>query len=102
MVKINYDYKFDVLYIYKEGKRAKFSIEALENFVIDVDFDNKVVGLEISQASKVLKVAKKDLKNIKKASLATLMKKELYGVVYSLQLEKFRLESRLQVPVASR
>ncbi len=102
MAEINYDFKFDILYIYKENKRAKFSIEALDNFVIDIGFDNKVVGLEISDASKLLKVAKKDLKNAKKAKLATLMRKELYGVIYSLQLEKIRVESQLQIPVASR
>lgn len=102
MVKIDYDYEYDILYIHRENGRAKFSIEVLENFVIDIGFDNKVVGLEIFDASKVLKVAKKELKNIKKARLATIMRKEVYGVIYSIQLEKVNVESQLQIPVAGR
>jgi uncharacterized protein YuzE len=62
MVKVNYDQKWDILYVYKEGKKAKFSVEALENFVIDIGSDGKVVGLEIQNASKTLKVTKMSLK----------------------------------------
>ena len=74
MVKVDYDQKWDILYIYKEGEKTKFSIEALENFVIDVGFDGKVVGLEILNASKILKVSKNELKNIKKAKISTLVR----------------------------
>jgi uncharacterized protein YuzE len=98
MVKVDYDQKFDILYIQKKGKKAKFSIEALNNFVIDVGFDGKVVGLEILNASKILKVSKNELKNIKKAKLSTLVKNKMYGVIYSLQFEKTLLESELQLP----
>jgi len=99
MVKVDYDWKHDILYIYKENERAKFSVEVLNNFVIDIGFDNKVVGLEIFDASKTLRIAKKELKNIKKAKLATLIRKGVYGVAYSLRLEKVNVESELQIPV---
>ena len=98
MAKVNYDWKHDILYIYK-NERAKFSVEVLNNFVIDIGFDNKVVGLEIFDASKILRIAKKELKNIKKAKLATLIRKGVYGVAYSLRLEKVNVESELQIPV---
>jgi uncharacterized protein YuzE len=98
MVKVDYDQKFDILYIYKEEEKAKFSIEALNNFVIDIGFNGKVVGLEILNASKFLKVSKNELKNIKKAKLSTLVKNKMYGVIYSLQFEKALLESELQLP----
>jgi uncharacterized protein YuzE len=100
MVKVDYDQKWDILYVYKEGEKAKFSIEALENFVIDIGFDGKVVGLEIQNASKTLKVAKNELKNIKKAKIATFIKNKIYGVICGLQLEKTILESELQLPTS--
>ncbi len=96
MVEADYDFSQDLLYLYKEGEKVKFSVEVLENFVIDVAA-NKIVGLEIFNASKVLDVDKKDLKNIKKAELSTLIRGN--GVAYSLQLEKINLDSQLQIPV---
>ncbi len=98
MVEADYDFSQDLLYLYKEEEKVKFSVEVLENFVIDVAA-NKIVGLEIFNASKVLDVDKKDLKNIKKAELSTLIRGKMYGVAYSLQLEKINLESQLQIPV---
>ena len=98
MVKVDYDQKWDILYIYKEGEKIKFSIEALNNFIIDIGFDGKVVGLEILNASKALKVAKNDLKNIKGAKITTLIRDKIYGVIYTLQLDKILLESELQLP----
>jgi len=53
MIKVDYDSTQDILYLYKKGEKAKFSVE-LKNFVIDVADDNKIVGLEIFNASKIL------------------------------------------------
>lgn len=98
MVKVDYDQKWDLLYIYKENEKVKFSIEVLNNFVVDVGFDGKVVSLEILNASKTLKVAKTELKNIKNAKISTLIKNKVYGVICTLQLGKTILESQLQLP----
>jgi uncharacterized protein YuzE len=99
MVKSDYDYKYDSLYLYREKEKVKFSVNILKNFIIDIGFNGKVVGLEILNASKILNVNKSELKNIKKAKLATLMKNNMYGVIYSLQLSKITLESQLQAPI---
>ena len=98
MVKVSYDYKWDILYIHKEGNKAKFSVEAFDNFVVDIGFDGRVVGLEILDASKELKIAKKDLKDIKSARLATVVKGKLYGVMYSFKFRDSTLESELRIP----
>jgi uncharacterized protein YuzE len=102
MAKVDYDEKFDILYIYKEGEKVKFSVEALNNFVINIGFNGKVVGLEILNASKTLKVSKNELKNIERAKISTLIKNKMYGVIYSIQLEKAVLESELQLPACVR
>jgi uncharacterized protein YuzE len=102
MIKADYDQKWDILYLHKEGEKTKFSIEVLNNFVIDVGFDGRVVGLEVLNASKTLKVAKNELKNIKKAKISTIIRDKIYGVIYVLQFEKIILESELQLPASVR
>jgi len=101
IVKSDYDDEFDILYIYKDGKKAKFSVEVLSNFVIDVGFKGEVVAIEIFDASKVLKVPRKELKSIKAAKLATLARGNFYGVTYGMQLRNSSLESELQIPVGA-
>lgn len=97
-VKVRYDKKFDVLYVYKSGKKVKHSIFLFENFVIDISFDFKVVGLEIHNASKVLKVSKTQLENIRKAYLGTYLKGIYFGATYRMVLPKGRIESQLIIP----
>jgi len=99
MVKIEYDAEFDILYIYKERKKVKFSIEALDNFVIDIGFDGNVVGLEIHNTLKTLKVSKSELKNLEEAKLATIRGKDFYGVIFGLRFKEVNLESELRVPI---
>ena len=53
MIEVDYDSTHDILYLYKKGEKAKFSIE-VKNFVIDVADNNKIVGLDIFNASKIL------------------------------------------------
>lgn len=65
-VKVSYDSEFDDLHIYKEGEPSKQSVEMFDTFVVDLDSDGgKVVGLEIMNASKVLKVPKEELAAVK-------------------------------------
>jgi len=51
-VRINYDFENDILYMFS-GERVKDSLQ-IENFVIDFSYDNKIVGVEILDASKFL------------------------------------------------
>jgi len=56
MIKTDYDPEFDTLYIFKKGERVKFSIELFGSFVMDISFDNKVVGLEILRVKQLKKL----------------------------------------------
>ena len=98
-IKVNYDKKFDILYIYKSRKKVKHSVYIFENFVVDVDFKFKVVGLEIHNASKVLKVPKTQLEKVKKASLSTYLRGIYFGVLYGMVLPKGSIESQLVIPI---
>ena len=101
MVKIDYDSANDSLYLYKEREKAKFNVEVLKNFIIDVNSNNKFIGLEILNASKILDIKKGELKDIKKAHLSTLIRGNTQILLYNLQLKKASFESRIQVPVSA-
>ena len=102
--KINYDYKNDILYVFF-GERAKDSLE-IDNFVIDFSSENKVVGVEIFNASEVIsklalnKISKEILSNIKEASISFYQSKELFYIVVGLVLmiENKLREIPIQVP----
>jgi len=99
-VKIDYDPESDVLYIYKSGAKVKFSVEFFDELVVDVGFDNKVVGVEIINASRVLKVSKQALKNAKDARLKTISKADGFGVIYGMKLRGVEIETKVLAPIA--
>ncbi len=97
-IKINYDKEFDVLYIYKGDEKSKHSIKMFDNFIVDVNFNYKVIGLEIFNASKVLNVSKHELENVKAAQLSTYVKGIYFGANYAIALPKGKIESQIIVP----
>lgn len=98
--KVSYDMEFDNLHIYREGEPSSQSVQMFDTFVVDLDFDgSKVVGLEIMNASEVLKVSKEELAAVKEAQLSTVAKDYYFGVNYIVVLpNKKRIESQLLVP----
>ncbi|MFH1623466.1 MAG: DUF2283 domain-containing protein [Candidatus Aenigmatarchaeota archaeon] len=98
MAKFEYDSKSDILYVFKEGEKSRFSIEFFENFIVDVGENGKVVGLEILNASKELKLAKKELEKVDAAEIATVLNNKFYGVNYTIHFNKVTLESELRIP----
>jgi uncharacterized protein YuzE len=102
--KVNYDYENDILYVFV-GNRAKDSLE-IDNFVIDFSHENKVVGVEIFNASELIsklvlsKISKDMLSNIKEASLSFYQSKELFYIVVGLvmMIENKLKEIPIQVP----
>ena len=96
--KVFYDEEFDSLHFYKSGEKSKYSIKAFDNIIIDMNFENKTVGIEIHNASKVLNVSKNELKNIKEAKLRNIMQGLNLGVAYELKLSKSIIESQVMMP----
>lgn len=109
-IKFDYDDKSDSLFIFREGGNVKGSVE-LGDFIIDLDSNmNKVLGLEILNASKNLplqlskKVNKTTLSNIKKAFLRTQHKDNIIYVIYGIYSEykdtKLNEETFIPVPIS--
>ena len=73
MVKYNFDYDYvgDSLYIFNKESKVKYSIELDDDYVLDIDFDGNIVGVEVFNASKKFNVPKKFLRKIKRVVLNT-------------------------------
>ena len=65
--KIIYDKEEDILYLSKERK-VKASIE-IGDFILDVDMDDFISGIEILNASENLDISPEYLESIQKASM---------------------------------
>lgn len=109
-VKFDYDRENDSLFLYKSEEKVRGSVE-LGDFVIDFNPNlNKVVSLEIMNASKRLPVAlsnkinKTTLKNIKKAVLRTQHKDNviyvIYGILSMVRNEQIKEETLMPVMLA--
>lgn len=100
----DYDGENDSLYIYKKGVKVKGSLD-LGNIILDISTDEKVVGLEILDASKVMKnLAVKSpqsfLENIKEASIRAEYRPGVITVYYLIHSEmKEPVTSSILVPV---
>jgi len=97
MVKIDYDDEFDILYLRKENEKVAFSIKLGNNILVDVTNSNKIVGIEIFSASKILKISSEELKNVKTANFHTLQRQNMYGVYYMIGVGKLQIENELSV-----
>ena|SRR3989338_5567620 len=102
--KVDYDQENDILWVYS-GEKVRDSLE-IDNFVIDFSHADKVVGVEIMNASEVIsrlalgKVSKGALASLREASISLYQGRELSYVVIGLSVaidNKIR-EIPIQVP----
>ena len=70
-MKFEYDAESGCAYVGDASKKVKFGMELLDAFVIDFDFNHKVVGVEIIDAKDVLSDFNIDVNKIKKVKMAT-------------------------------
>jgi len=65
----DYDFAHDILFFKVKNREYVKSIE-LDNIIIDIDYEDFIVGIQIFEASKFLEIDKKHLMNIKKWKFA--------------------------------
>jgi uncharacterized protein YuzE len=102
--KVNYDEENDILYVYT-GEKVKDSLE-IDNFVLDISANNKVVGVEIFDASIFIgkligsKINREILSVVKKAEMRFHQGKELFYVfiIFPIKINKTEKGINLQVP----
>ncbi len=102
--KVDYDRENDILYVYS-GEKVKDSLE-IDNFVVDFSHNNKVVGIEIFDASKILsklvlvKINKDILSKVNDATISFYHSRDIFFVVIGLVLiiGKKRKKIPIQIP----
>jgi len=97
-----YDKELDILYISKNNKKTRFSVGVSDFFILDIGFKNNVVGLEILGASRNLNIHRKQLENIKKANVRTFTKNKKFMILFYIEFEKEKIESRITIPIGTR
>jgi len=103
--KVDYDDEWDILYAYT-GTRVRDSFE-VNNFVIDFSMDNKVVGIEIMDASKTIselvgrKVGAVVLSRIDQASISVIPGKDLSYIFLTVSAPGDRAKTEMRIPLAA-
>jgi len=77
--KITYDYKYDNLMIKIKNRNYKRSLE-FQNFIIDIDDKDFVMGIRILDASKVFGIQKYVLQNIEHAEFKSEIEDDLLTI----------------------
>lgn len=95
---VSYDEREDSLYIYKKGEDVKYSLD-FEFGVIDFNYRENVVGIEILEASEFLSDVDKDLLNqAEGGKVWTVKKKGVIGAKFIVKLPKKEIQDSMIVP----
>jgi len=103
--KVRYDTEWDILYAHTDDK-VRDSLE-LNNFVIDFSMDNKVVGIEIMDASKTIseiigrKIGAAALSKIDRASISVSVGKDLSYIFLTVSMSADKAKTELRIPVVA-
>ena len=105
----NYSYEedLDILYIYNNPEKEKVAGNfVLGNFVLDVDGNGKILGIEIDCASKFFKMPSEQLNNIKTASIEVMKFGNMItlGLILATGIKEyhfqFAMPQKNQAPIA--
>ena len=97
--RISYDSEFDLAYFSRvsaKGTKAEHSID-IGDFIIDISNRNRVIGLEVLDASKNLGMTKKQLSSVENTSIV--VKYTPSSVVISLTLKIKNVEKEFRIPL---
>jgi len=83
---MDYDYVNDILFFKVKNREYDFSIE-FQNMVIDVDKEQFVVGIQIFEASKFLRMSKINLREIPKWQFKSKIEEGIIELRLNYQLQ---------------
>lgn len=94
---IDYDEANDIFSI-SNGEKVKASLD-VGDFVLDVDYDNFICGIEVMDASENLGIGKEDLKQIQTIKMSVSYKTNHVYVLLIINLKKENKEINVQIPL---
>ena len=90
-MKYDYDFIGDSLYIKKSGSKVKSSIEIGDEYVLDMGYDGRVIGVEIFNASKKFGLKRDILKKINRVNLVSKFSRNLLIVSISAYIPNIKI-----------
>lgn len=94
---IDYDSENDILFI-SNGDKVKTSLD-IGDFILDINHDNLVCGLEIMEASENLGVSKGALKDIKNMKMSVNYKTNHVYVLLMITFKKSGKDVNVPIPL---
>ena len=94
---IDYDFDNDIFFI-SNGKKVKASLD-IGDFILDIDYNNFICGIEVMDASENLGVVKNNLKNIQGIKMSVTYKTNHAYVLLILSFKKEDKEVNIQIPL---
>jgi len=82
----NYRFEDDILFIRPLSRDYSSSVQ-LENFILDLDAEGKIVGIELFNASKLFNIPKAFLKNILKGNVQIVVDNNILRIEIKLESE---------------
>ena len=99
MLKYSYDKRSDILYVYDEGESVKSSLDIFPGFVVDINHSNRIVGLEIIDASELFNVPKSWIDDLKNMKLSTIMSNNYFGFIFSAIAKEKEITQQVSSPL---
>ncbi len=94
---IDYDFENDIFFI-NNGEKARVSID-IGDFVLDVNRNNFICGIEIMDASENLGIDKNTLKSIKSIKMSINYKTNHVYVLLIVTFKKAGKEANISIPL---
>lgn len=82
---MNYDFKYDILFLKAKNHDYQKSLE-FDNFVVDLDSKNTVSGIEVFGASEYFGIEKEALRHIRKWKMEILVKHQRLEIKLILEM----------------
>ncbi|MEK6862166.1 MAG: DUF2283 domain-containing protein [Nanoarchaeota archaeon] len=95
--KINYDDENDILFI-SNGDKVKASID-IGDFVLDVNHNNSICGIEVMDASENLGINKENLKHIPNIKMSVTYNTNHAYILLMITLKKDSKEVNITIPL---
>jgi len=94
---IGYDSENDIFFI-SNGDKVKASID-IGDFILDVNHNNLICGLEVMDASENLGIDKSVLKNIKSIKMSVTYKTNHVYILFIIMFKKKGKEVNIPIPL---
>ena len=96
--KINYDLENDIFYM-SNGEKVKASLD-IGDFILDVNYDNLICGVEIMDASDNLGIGQDNLKQLQNIKMSVAYRTNHVYILLMMTFKKQEKDVNISIPLA--